>query len=38
MVANNHFHTPTEKTCLEQKKKEKKKKKKGFVHAEIHSF
>ena len=38
MVANSHFHTRTEKTCLEQKKKEKKKKKKGFVHAEIHSF
>ena len=28
MVANSHFHTPTEKTCLEQKKKKKRKRKK----------
>ena len=30
MVANSHFHTRTEKTCLEQKKKKKRKRKKVF--------
>ena len=28
MVANSHFHTRTEKTCLEQKKRKKEKEKK----------